>query len=1119
MLDPKIDKRLAGDIEKDIKDLVPAYLPNWKLEPGEPGWAVARVFSKMVEEILKRLNQVPKKLFLTFLDKLGTKISPPLPARAPITFYLAEGVSENVKVPAKVSIATKEQVNFETEKEFTATTAKLSALLSVDPDQDKVFDHSEEIQQGSPIVLFSGERDEGQHILYIGDDNLFNLNKGFGKDLYIELTVPFIENCVWQYWGKGEDGNEGWINFETKDNLHLYKQLTPPTSQKNINGHNTYWIRAVFKGACRKEIKINDLNIDYESKSGVDALFYNDVPIDVNILNNFYNDVPINVNILNNKDQFFYPFGPEPKLQDTFYIASNEAFSKKRLNIELEFTFTLPSFLILTLIENILNKLDQIKQDLINSKKIKVNKIEKIKKDLEGLETVDSILNKLEQLKKMEDVNSILSKLDQIKEDINQLKQTKPVELSWEYWDGKSWKSLSISEIQMDEYYHFPKRIPFECPKDILPTEVNGEKNHWIRVRLIGGGYGSYISKYDPQIRAYKVIPVFKPPKIKDISIRVNKKINKKKKVSPQYLIAYNNLEYKEFSNKIYNPCVPLSDKQKTIYLGFDSPFNEGLITIFFSLSKKYWEAKRYLEWSYYSKDGWRPLNVKDETNGLTQSGICEFIAPLDQDRCQKFNKELYWIKIELVEKIPAPIYPFYPLLSQIYPKEFVSIVAHKLLKNPVYATYLYQPKYNLSLIKNILKPFLHLDLYKTEEKTINIEPCAPDLIPFHPALHLSTEKRAHQIELMGIYLNTIWATQSETIEDEILGSSDGSPNQKFSLLRPPVIELKVWVKEPLLPEDSSTPYYKDEEGGFWILWKEVDDLQYSSPLSRHYALDHATGEIRFGDGRIGLIPPIGKDNIKATYKTGGGKKGNVAVGKIDTIVTPVAYVDKVKNHERASGGADIEDISNVLIRAPKRLKTRSRAITIEDYELLTKEASTEIAEVKVIPNLDNFGKYQPNWVTIIIVPESKASQPMPSKGLIKNVGDYIKERCPLTTHIQVIPPVYAKVDTDAVILIKKWELLSSIKKEVQEKIASFLHPLYGGIEGKGWEFGTIPCLSDFFFLLDKIPGVSYIKELKLTIRTFDQKLIITSDSSPVLDVSPYVLVCSGTHNIILEGE
>lgn len=1014
MLNPKIDKRLAGEIEKNIKDLIPAYLPNWKPEPGEPGWAVAQVFSKMVEEILKRLNQVPKKLFLTFLDKLGTKISPPLPARAPITFYLTEGVSENVKIPAKTAVSTKDQINFETEKEFTATTAKLSALLSVDPDQDKVFDHSEKIQQGSPIVLFSGEKNDEQHVLYIGDDNLFNLNKGFGKDLYIKLTVPFIENCVWQYWGKDEDSNECWINFETNDNINLYKLLLFPTSKKDINGHNTYWIRAVFKGACRKEIKISYLNINYESKSGVDALFHNDVPIDVNILNN--------------KDQFFYPFGSEPKLQDTFYIASNEAFSKKGFNIELKFF---------------------VKET-----------------DTKG---------KIEE---------------------------EPV-FSWEYWDGKGWKALSY---EVKEWYvdynskknFFPITLTFTCPDDIEKTEVNGEENYWIRVRLIGGGYGKYY------IEGSNLKKDFNPPQIKSVSLYV-----KGTKEKYKYVFTYNNSSWDKLLAWPTTIFYPSSDKQKTIYLGFDKPFNEGLITLFFSLSKKYWEAERYLEWSYYSKNGWKPLNVKDETNGLTQSGICEFIAPLDQERCKKFNKDLYWIKIELIEKISAKIYPLFLSLSKIYPKEFVSIIPHKLFKNPIYATYLYHP----------LKPFSHLDLYKPEERTINIEPCAPDFIPFHPALHLPTEKKAHQIELMGIYLNTIWATQSETIEDEILGSSDGSPNQKFFLLRPPVIELKVWVKEPLPPEDSSIPYYKDEEGGFWILWKEVNDLQYSSPSSRYYTLDYATGEIQFGDGKTGLIPPIGKDNIKVTYKTGGGKKGNVAEGKIDTLVTPIAYVDKVKNHEKASGGADIEDINNVLIRAPKRLKTRSRAITIEDYELLTKEASTEIAKVKVIPNLNNLGKYQPNWVTIIIVPESKTSQPMPSKGLIKNVEDYIKEQCPLTTHIQVIPPVYAKVDIDAVIFIKKWELLSSIKKEVQEKIASFLHPLYGGIEGKGWDFGTIPCLSDFYFLLEKIPGISYIKELKLTIRTFDQKLIITSESSPVLDVSPYILVCSGINNIILEGE
>ena len=47
-----------------------------------------------------------------------------------------------------------------------------------------------------------------------------------------------------------------------------------------------------------------------------------------------------------------------------------------------------------------------------------------------------------------------------------------------------------------------------------------------------------------------------------------------------------------------------------------------------------------------------------------------------------------------------------------------------------------------------------------------------------------------------GIYLNTAWAAQTETIRDEILGSSDGIADQQYTLTKFPVIEEEVWVDE-----------------------------------------------------------------------------------------------------------------------------------------------------------------------------------------------------------------------------------------------------------------------------------------------------------------------------------
>jgi alpha-L-arabinofuranosidase len=40
--------------------------------------------------------------------------------------------------------------------------------------------------------------------------------------------------------------------------------------------------------------------------------------------------------------------------------------------------------------------------------------------------------------------------------------------------------------------------------------------------------------------------------------------------------------------------------------------------------------------------------------------------------------------------------------------------------------------------------------------------------------------------------------------------------------------------------------------------WTMVDDLAASSPTARHYELDERTGELRFGDGVHGAIPPAG---------------------------------------------------------------------------------------------------------------------------------------------------------------------------------------------------------------------------------------------------------------------
>lgn len=86
------------------------------------GLALIRIFGRMAALVSDRLNQVPEKHFLTFLDLIGTQLQPPQPAKVPLTFSLAEGRPDDLEafVPLGTQVAApsaegQEEVVFETE--------------------------------------------------------------------------------------------------------------------------------------------------------------------------------------------------------------------------------------------------------------------------------------------------------------------------------------------------------------------------------------------------------------------------------------------------------------------------------------------------------------------------------------------------------------------------------------------------------------------------------------------------------------------------------------------------------------------------------------------------------------------------------------------------------------------------------------------------------------------------------------------------------------------------------------------------------------------------------------------------------------------------------------------
>jgi predicted phage baseplate assembly protein len=327
---------------------------------------------------------------------------------------------------------------------------------------------------------------------------------------------------------------------------------------------------------------------------------------------------------------------------------------------------------------------------------------------------------------------------------------------------------------------------------------------------------------------------------------------------------------------------------------------------------------------------------------------------------------------------------------------------------------------------------------------------------------------------LLGLRTNTLAAVQAETVRDEVLGGSDGRPNQIFTLTNRPVL--------------ADTLTLEVDEGDGFQPWTRVDDFYSSQPADRHYLLNRTSGEVRFGDGFHGDIPAgnianPGGNIVAREYRFGGGKQGNVAAGRLRTLVTPIQGVDEngVTNLQPALGGRDEETLEEAKRRAPQTLKNKCRAVTGEDFEALAKQAAN-IRRAKALPLFHPaFPEVKvPGVVTVIVVPDSEAPNPLPSEGTLRTVCAYLNQRRLLTTELYVIAPVYRQVRIEAEVIAANNADLGEVQTGIERSLLDYFHPLKGGEDGQGWPFGGNIFYSRVYQRVFTIPGVARIESLAI---------------------------------------
>jgi len=373
-----------------------------------------------------------------------------------------------------------------------------------------------------------------------------------------------------------------------------------------------------------------------------------------------------------------------------------------------------------------------------------------------------------------------------------------------------------------------------------------------------------------------------------------------------------------------------------------------------------------------------------------------------------------------------------------------------------------------------------------------------------------------------GVALNTTMARQATSIHGELLGSSDGSARQVFTTFRKPVLpgQLLEVMERPLT--DGATASTQGQE---WLPWQEVSTFHASGPGERHYILDRNTGEVRFGDGRNGMIPPPGVRNIcMRRYQTGGGTAGNVAAGAIHTLADASMAIDKVSNLVPAAGGAAPETEDALLERAPRALRHRGRAATREDFEDLALLSTPEVARALCVPLID-LGEQPTKWITsaedelagagklsVIVVPRGRDTKPVPSQVLLRTVQASLRACSLATSRLAVVGPLYLRVDIDLRIKLDSLSVEDRVQRDLQRALSAYLHPLTGRV-GQGWSFGRRPQASDIYRVLQSIPGIHHVA--RLDIKLAAEEIPMDCDALNAVDRilrSGRFLIHSGQH-------
>jgi len=1084
MSSPKLDARTADDVLKQARALARnVYLSGlWKVpdDPSDPAYQadpahqLLRVFSRLMEILFERLNKVPDKNFLAFLDLVGVELAPGAPATVPVTFLTSVKAPEGGPIPAGTQVATTQTDQtdtqiFETRQAIYATAAKLSALVNVLPALDWYSiipppelppKPAEPGSKPSEWVALSGPPSSKPneppewlanipHILYLGSADLFGRKETL--DVTLELSIDSGDasllsstNLVWK---KFDKDIKDWVNINVTYPQALPGKVTVVlgsfgnSAKTSVAGQEEFWVACHFIGAFTlglPPLRLSAINGGLAPAGN--ATSATEPP------EKAFADAQ-----LVDLSRPWKPFGERPSYGNALYLMDSRAFAPEVDSVTVNVTLKPYTNAIL--------------QSIFASIVANTTVTTKIAWQYLAVGGDWKPLTVFEHTFSVAPGNPPVISAPTIKRD----GATNMTE------DG-TFFGKAIGDINAS--------FTFQLPSNMATGKVNDKEGLWIRALLMSDdpyGKDAFIASANP----LKVVgSTLIPPVVENLSLSFTYKNN------PQpvtRIVTKNNFRLEDHG-QLKPPSTPslqpfLSPLEYTLpgstapafggnnalYLGFDRTFGDAFISIYFKLRETFptvttptEKGQPLLAWEYLASEtagtNWKPLDVQDETASLTNSGTVSFlgtedIVPIELfgDAPPTLGRSLFWFRIRLA----SGFYNYPPTLQGIY-------------------------------LNTVL---------------------ADNRVSFRAEYVVGSGSGNHGQSLLllktPVLTGALWvrepAPPSKSELDVLVAEFKAA-----AAANPLLGELPVTA-----PDDVFDGSRTSEA---WVRWRRVPNFFGSNPRSRHYTLNAVSGELRLGDGEKGMLAPVIKDNlVLRDYRTGGGESAMVAAVllAVKELKSSLPYVEKVFNVEGATGGSNPWTIDDLFVFGPQFIKNKGRAVSSEDFEWMVLERFSQVARVKCLSTRAPGGnglEFKPGAVTLIVVPKGRERKPQPSSALLLQINDFLSEQClgNIISDVHVLGPGFKEIAVHARLHARNTRESSEIERRATKMLEDFFHPLTGGEDGRGWGFGRDVQISEVYATLQRVAGVDFVAAVEF----------IGASGASVLEIDENSLVFSGSHHI-----